>query len=185
MVQKITEQCLITFTDEKTWELANQPFPEPPRELRIAGMFEAMQHQRANQNLASRVLPPLLFAQSGLERSLALIELVDALLDGCTRQGSDPYNGGTKPDMLLSARRGKPIAQVAKLAIWQSCAIVGFTLFAATHRNASDIVTSKSLRRERSERSDQGRTYELPGNSTCVSAGSETGMARWRSIIAA
>lgn len=106
-VEEITEQCLITLTDEKTWELANQPSPQPPRELSIAAMFKAMQHQCAKQNLASRVLPPLLFAQSGLERSLAFIELVDALLNGCSWQGSDPFIGGTKPDMFVIRSPGQ------------------------------------------------------------------------------
>ena len=67
--EQIGKKCLVVVTGEEAGQLTTQPVAEALCEFRIVGIFEAMQDERTEQNLATCVVGAILSGESWLGKS--------------------------------------------------------------------------------------------------------------------
>ena len=76
--QQIGEQRPVGFAGEEARQFAAQPVAEAFRELGVAGIFQSMQNERAEQDFSAGVVGAFLFSSASLQGLLLRVELGDA-----------------------------------------------------------------------------------------------------------
>ena len=78
LTEKIGKKRLVGIASEEARKFAAQPVAEAFRELRIASVFQSMQHESPEQNFSPCVISALLFSGASLQGLLLCIELGDS-----------------------------------------------------------------------------------------------------------
>lgn len=83
--KQIGKERLVSVSREETGEFLAQPVTEPPREIGIVWIFEAVQDKRTEQHLAACIVGAFLFRQPGLERGALRVEFSQPLFNRLAR----------------------------------------------------------------------------------------------------
>ena len=73
--EEIAKQRLVGIAGEEPRQFAAQPFAEAFREFRVAGVFQSMQDERAEQHFSPCVVGALLFSGASLQGLFLCVEL--------------------------------------------------------------------------------------------------------------
>src|SRR3546814_17305427 len=65
--EQIGKEHLVIVAGEEAWQFAPQPVAEALGELRIVGVFEPVQDERAEQHFAARIVGAFLLSKPRLE----------------------------------------------------------------------------------------------------------------------
>ena len=77
----------VGFAGEEARQFAAQPVAEALRELGVAGIFQSMQNQRAEQHFSAGIVGAFLFSSASLQGLLLRVELGDAFGNASASHG--------------------------------------------------------------------------------------------------